>query len=103
MGIILVAQPADIVSRREDQRHAVVNYADQLVGVGRDDCEGAYPLAGSLVFPVLPQPAEAERAAVFHGNRTRLLGLLPLERLPLEEAIDRYDAAPPRVGVAEGW
>jgi hypothetical protein len=38
------AQPADIVSRREDQRHAVVNFADQFVGVGRDNREGAGPV-----------------------------------------------------------
>src|SRR6266516_5228487 len=41
------------------------------------------------VFPVLPQPGNAERRAVLHGDREWLFCLLPLDCLPLEEAIGR--------------
>src|SRR4029077_6307958 len=66
------------------------------------DREGANPLAGGRVFPVLPQPANTERATVLHGDGIGLFGLLSLDRLPFEEAIDRHDAPPPAIGVAEG-
>jgi hypothetical protein len=39
------AEPADVVARRQDQRHSIVNFGHELVGVGRDDREGANPLA----------------------------------------------------------
>ena len=48
----LVAQPSAIVGGCEDQGHAVVNLGDQLVGVRRDDREGANPLARTRVPPV---------------------------------------------------
>ena len=46
------------------------------------------------VLPVLPQPANTERATVLHGDGIGLFGLLSLDRLPFEEAIDRQDAPP---------
>jgi hypothetical protein len=39
--------------------------------------------------------------AVFHRNRVRLLRLRAFDSLPLEEIINRQDAAPQLVGVAE--
>ena len=57
---------------------------------------------GSRFFPIFPQPAKAEGTAVLHGDGIGLLGFLPLDRLPLEEAIDRNDAAAPAIGIPEG-
>jgi hypothetical protein len=45
--------------------------------------------------------ADAERFAALHCNRIRLLRPLSLDRLPLEEAIDRDDAAALPVRLAE--
>jgi hypothetical protein len=42
-----------------DQRHAIMNFGDQLVGISGDHRKGADPLACSRVLPVLPQPAYA--------------------------------------------
>jgi hypothetical protein len=41
----LLAQPARAVAGRNDQRHAVVNLGDHLVGVCRDDRERADPIS----------------------------------------------------------
>ena len=98
----IVAQPADIVARREDERHAIVDFADQFVGVRRDHRESAYPFAGGRVFPVLPQPAEAERPAILHSNSVGLLRLLTFDRLPLVESVYRQDAAPAAISMPEG-
>jgi len=54
-----------------------------------------------MLAVVLPQPGNAGRRAVLHGDREWLLCLLPLDCLPLEEAINREDAAPSRVGIPE--
>src|SRR5262249_13631704 len=51
--------------------------------------------------PVLPNAADAERFTGLHRNGIRLLGLLSLNRLPLEKAVHRHDAAPLAVGVPE--
>ncbi len=73
----------------------------ERVGVGRDDCERPDPLPTLGVFPVLPQTANAKRLAVLHGDRVRLFGLLPFDCLPLEETVDRHDAASLAVRLAE--
>src|ERR1035441_7298782 len=59
------------------------------------------PLARSRFFPVLPEPANAERPAVLHGDGIGLLSFLPLDRLPFEEAVDRNNTAPPAIGIPE--
>lgn len=41
MRVGLVAQPADVVAGRKDERHAVVDLGHQFVGVRRDDRERA--------------------------------------------------------------
>ena len=38
----------------------------------------------------------------FLRDGKRLLSLLPLDRLPLEEAVDRDDTASPAIGIPEG-
>ena len=50
---------------------------DQLISVRRDDCERAYPLARSWVFPVLPNAAEAKRPTILPGNGVGLFDFLP--------------------------
>ena len=39
---------------------------------------------------------------MFHGNGIGLLCLVPLDRLPLEEAINRHDASALAIGFVEG-
>ena len=46
-------------------------------------------------------PGDPKRRAVPHGDGVRLLRFPPLNRLPLEEAIDRHDASTLAVGVPE--
>src|SRR6187455_1505893 len=85
-------EPA-VVFRSEDRRHAVVNTPDELVCRGCDDAEGSDPLAGGRVPPVLPKARETERRPVLHGDGVWLLYLRAFDSHPLEEAIDRHDAA----------
>jgi hypothetical protein len=97
----LLAEPAGIVARRENDRHAVMNVGHELVGVGGDDCERPNPFARRRLFPVLPNPGKPERRAVLHGDRVGLLRLLALDRLPFEEPVHRHDAAAHSVGTPE--
>jgi hypothetical protein len=83
----LLAEPARITFARENDRHAVVNFGHERVGIGGDDRKGADPFARRRLLPVLPNPRNAERRAVLHGDRVGLLRLLRLDRLPLEEAV----------------
>jgi hypothetical protein len=84
------------------QRHSIVNFGHQFVGVRRDDREGAHPFAGGRVLPILPNSSDAERAPILHGNGIGLFGLLALDCFPLEEAIDGENAPPLTIGVTEG-
>ena len=79
-----------------------MDLGDQLVGIRRDHRECANPLVRKRFFPVLPEPANAERPAVLHGDGIGLLGFLALDRLPFEEAVDGDDAAPSAIGISEG-
>src|SRR4029077_9496105 len=63
----LLAQPASVVTRCEDERHAIVNLGYQLIGIRCDDREGTHPLAGGRVFPALPEPPNTEGATVLYG------------------------------------
>src|SRR5215203_1287180 len=86
-------RPPAVVFRPEDRRHAVVNAPDELVRRRGDDAEGSDPLAGGRVLPVLPKARETERRPVLHGYGVGLLNLRAFDRHPLEEAVDRHDAA----------
>src|SRR5215471_924661 len=97
----LLAKPPQVILWSEDQRHPIVDFSHQLVCIGRDHRKRPDPLAGPRLFPVLPNPTDAERFTGLHRNGIRLLGLLPLDRLPLEKAVHRHDAAPLAVGVSE--
>src|SRR5437660_1722047 len=98
----LLAKPAGIITRRQNDRHAVVDVGDQLIGIRGDDRKGPNPFARSRLFPVLPNAGDAERCAIFHGDRVGLLRPLALDRLPLEEAVHRHDAAALAVGIPKG-
>jgi len=69
----LLAKPAVIVPPGEDHGHAVVDVGNEVVCVGRDDRERADPLARGGMLPVLPDAGDAERTAVFRGDRVGLL------------------------------
>ena len=64
---------AALCHRRKDQRHAIVDFGHQFVGIRRDHRECANPLARSRFFPIFPQPAKAKRTAVLHAPRLRSL------------------------------
>src|SRR6266849_653066 len=83
----------------QDDQHAVVDLTYQFVRICGDDREGAHPLACGA-FPVLPQPCHAERRAVLHRDGVGLFRFA-LDRLPFEEAINRYDAAPALVSFSK--
>jgi hypothetical protein len=70
--------------------------------VVRRRCGARYgnPFARSRVLPILPQPTDAEWAAVPHGDGVGLLGL-SFDRLPLEEVVNRDDTTARAIGVAE--
>src|SRR3954466_948378 len=70
---------------------------DQLIGVRRDNCKRAYPLARSWVFPVFPKAAETKRPTILHGDCVGLFGFLPLDCHPsknpstgMMQRLDRY-------------
>src|SRR4051794_11602250 len=86
-------EPPAVVFRPEDRRHAVVNSPDKLVCGRGDDAEGSDPFPCGGVLPVLPKAGEAEGRAVLHRNGVGLLHLRALDCHPLEEAVDRHDAA----------
>jgi hypothetical protein len=74
-----------------------MDFGHERVGIGGDHRER--PDSG--VLPVLPNTSNAKRRAVFHGDRVGLLRLLPLDRLPLEEAIYRDDTAAQPMRIAD--
>jgi class 3 adenylate cyclase len=74
----LVTEPTNVIGGREDQWHSIVDFGHEFVGIGGDDGEGSNPFARSRVLPILPQPSNAEWAAVFHGDGIWLLCFLPL-------------------------
>src|SRR5436190_2139145 len=76
---------------------------DQLISLRSDNCERAYPLARSWVFPVLPNAAETKRATILHCDCVGLFGFLPLNPQPFEEPVHRNDAASRPVSIAERW
>jgi hypothetical protein len=47
-------KPAGVIGRCEDDRLAIMDVGDQLVGIRGDDGEGSDPFARSGFFPVLP-------------------------------------------------
>jgi hypothetical protein len=55
----LLAQPARVVAGGQDQRHAVVDFCDQLVGVGGDDRERADPVSSRTTAFRATGPARA--------------------------------------------
>jgi hypothetical protein len=86
-------EPPAVVFWPEDCRHAVVNTPDKFVRRRGDDAEGSDPLAGGRVLPVFPKARETERRPILQGDGVGLLYLRAFDRHPLEEAVDRHDAA----------
>jgi hypothetical protein len=90
----MITQPFSMIGPRLGSAGFGHDVIDQLIGVRRDDCESAYPLARSSVFPVLPNAAETKRPTILHGDCVRLFGFLPLDCHPFEEPVHRNDALP---------
>ena len=57
------------------------------------------PEVGSFQFSQIPARPNGE--PVLHGDGIRLLRSLPLDGLPLKEAVHRHDAATTAVRIAE--
>jgi hypothetical protein len=70
--------------------------ATKVVGWNGYDRERADPLPGRRVFPIFPDPGDAEGIAVPPGDGVPLTAVVLLK-----EAVHRNDAAPLSVGVAE--
>ena len=90
--IRLLAEPAGIISRRENDRHSVMDIGYQLISIGGDDRKRADPLARTRLLPVLPNAGDPEWRAVLHGDGIGLLCLLSLDRfdeLPIKYALGR--------------
>ena len=77
-----------------------MNVGHELVGVSGDNRKGANPFARRGLLPVFPDPGNRERRAILHGDRIRLPDA-PLDCLPFEKAVHRYDAPPPAISLAE--
>src|SRR5262245_11857251 len=76
-----------------------MNVGHQLIGIGGDNCKCPNPFARNRLLPVLPDAGDAEWRAVLHSDSVGLFCLLPLDRLPLEEAVHRHDTAAPAIGI----
>ena len=98
----LLAQPARVIIRCQYDRHAVMDFGNESVGIGRDDRKGTHPFARRRLLPVLPDTGDSERRAVLHCDSVGLLRLLPFDRFPFEESVHRQDAAASTVSIAEG-
>src|SRR4051812_24800957 len=57
------------------------------------------PVLGSFQFS--QDARQTEAGAVLHADRIRLLGSRALDGLPLEEEVNRHQAAPPSIGVPD--
>jgi hypothetical protein len=100
MRVGIIIEPMYIISGGEDQRHAIMDFGYHLICVGRNNREGSYPFTRSRMVPILPQSANAERIAVTHSDGVRFLGFA-LDGLPLEEAVNRHNAAASPIGISE--
>ena len=78
-----------------------MDVADKFVRSRRDNREGANPLTRFWPLPVFPNASECERFATLHPDGIGLLGRDALNRLPLEEVINRHEAAAALVGVTK--
>src|SRR5215475_10678321 len=78
-----------------------MDVSHQLIGIGGDDCKSPNPFARKRLLPVLPDAGDAEWRAVLHSDSVGLFCLLPLDRLPLEEAVHRHNAAAPAVRISK--
>ena len=94
-------EPAVIVGRVEDHRHAVVQLGHERVGRAGDDRAGLDHLARGPVLPALPQARKADGLAIPAPDQVGLLGS-PALPLPLVEARCRHDAAAGAERGAEG-
>src|SRR5450631_4322445 len=84
-------EPAIVILRRKNYRHAVVNRLHQLIWVSRQDGEG---LERFVVFalPPVPESSECVRLTAFEreGEGVFCLGI---DALPLVKSIGRHQAA----------
>ena len=79
-----------------------MDLADQIVGRNGDDGKGSNRFPTMRMTPVLSKPGDSEGRAILHGNGIGLLCSGSFDGSPLKEAFNGDDAAPLRVGRAEG-
>ena len=75
-GVRLLAQPAGVVGRREDDRHSVVNLGDQLVGVGGDNGERASPQTDATPAAHVPRAGASPVLLAPKADSARMLSVV---------------------------
>src|SRR6266568_1301955 len=107
-GVVRV-EPVCPVIRRDHHGHAIVDLADIVGCLGRDNRgrpqPGMFVIVGYLLVPPeLVDSGEGERPPVRSVNKVRLLACFPLARngLPLVVAVRREDAPALGEGAPEG-
>jgi hypothetical protein len=79
-----------------------VDLPDESIRGHGDNGKRANPLAALRMTPIFLKSSDAEGRAVLHGNGIGLLCSGSFNGSPLKEAFNGNDAAPLRVGRAEG-
>lgn len=99
LGVGQIGVHPEVVSLGgQDDRHTVMNWLCELIGLGHDDGAGIDTLP--LPRPVFPNACEREGLAVLDTDEVRLLGAFALS--PFIVAIDRDEASSETEGVSEG-
>ncbi len=76
--------------------------SDEVIGVRGDNRERPDPLLGPRSLPALPNASEGKVFAALLPDGIRLLWLQSLDRPTLKEVIDKDEASPASVRIAEG-
>src|ERR1700733_6832317 len=86
------AEPAGIILALDNDRHAIVQRGDNMVGIGGDDREALHPLADGGIFPAFPQTGEAIGLAAGERDSEWLL-VFWVQLLPLIKCVRGHQAA----------
>lgn len=86
-------EPAVVIAWLQDDRHAVVDFAGELVGGRGVDGKGLQPFPVVRILLGVPKPGEGEGRSIAHDVSKRLLHFWR-KFLPLVEAIRGHEATP---------
>jgi len=94
MRVRFVAEQTRIVFGRKYERHSVVDFGDEFVGVCRDDRKRANPFAGGRVLPVFPIPPMPNGSPSFMAMAKAVWPFVPGSVSVISEVGRRNRAAP---------